>query len=73
MDKPKSAIEAAREFGVDIDALKSMLRRTPTERLLLMQSMAQLVLETRATLQKQGVSFDYGNTARLRRPIAPAR
>jgi hypothetical protein len=63
--KPKSAIEIAREFGVDIEGLRAMLKRTPTERLLLMQSLAQLMLISRNELRKKGIIIDDGRNTRF--------
>jgi hypothetical protein len=69
--KPKSAIEIAREFGVDIEGLRAMLKRTPTERLLLMQSLAQLMLDSRAALRKRGIVINNDPNFRISRAQKP--
>ncbi len=53
MAEGKTAVEAAGEFGVDIEQLRLMRSRTPTERLLLMEAMARLILLGRASIQSQ--------------------
>lgn len=45
---PKSAIEIAREYGVDIEQLQWLRTLTPLKRLRLMQSVAQFILKARA-------------------------
>jgi hypothetical protein len=66
----KTAIEAAREFGVDIDQLRLMRSRTPTERLLLMEAMARLVFEARDSIRRQKEQLRRDREARLHRPAA---
>jgi hypothetical protein len=66
--KPKSAIEIAREYGIDIEGLRRMLKLTPTERLLRRQSMARLTLIARAALHEQGIIIDYDRESRFRNP-----
>ncbi len=63
--KTKSAIEIAREYGIDIEGLRRMTKLTPTERLLRMQSMARLTLMARAALRKQGIIIDYDRESRF--------
>ena len=71
MEKPKSAIEAAREYGVDIEQLRLMRQRTPTERLQYVQAMMDLVIAAQVSRhKKQQAQREREN--KLRRPIAPA-
>ena len=49
----KTAVERAREFGIDISLLEENLKRTPTERLEAMVSMLEFVEEARASLARQ--------------------
>jgi hypothetical protein len=53
MAEGKSAVEAAREFGVNIEQLRLMRRRTPLERLRLLQAMAQFLVAGRASILRQ--------------------
>ncbi len=48
-DKPQpgSAIERAKEYGIDLTLNQSILKQTPTERVLALLSMMQLVEEAR--------------------------
>ena len=50
---PRSAIEAARQFGVDIEHLRHNRQRSPIQRLRIMQSMAQFIFVARASIQRQ--------------------
>jgi hypothetical protein len=49
----QDAIEAAREFGVDIEHLRHLLRLTPSARLEHFQSVVSFVLEGRAAIARQ--------------------
>lgn len=71
MEEPKSAIEIAREYGVDIEQLRLMRSRTPAERLRLMQSMARLILKGRASIQRQKERAKFERQTRRRKPAAP--
>lgn len=55
MDKEhnKSAVERAKEFGIDISLIVENLKRSPTERLEGMLSMLEFVEEARTSLLKQ--------------------
>lgn len=66
--EPKSAIEIAREYGIDIEGLQRMMQLTPTERLLRMQAMARLTLMARAALREQGIIIDYDRESRFHNP-----
>ncbi|MBI4548881.1 MAG: hypothetical protein HY707_12935 [Ignavibacteriae bacterium] len=46
-EKQKSAVERAKEFGIDISLVEENLKRTPTERVEAMLSMLELVEEAR--------------------------
>ncbi len=52
-EKPQSAVEFAREYGVDIEQLQLMRSRTPLQRLRLMQSTAQFIVKGRAAIRRQ--------------------
>lgn len=70
MEKAKTAIEAAREFGVDIEQLRLLRGRTPIQRLRLMQSMARFIVMGRASIQNQKEQAKRERQARLR-GVAP--
>lgn len=53
MDKPKTAIEIAREYGVDIEHLRYFRSLTPIQRLKHLQAMAQFVVIGREAIRKQ--------------------
>ncbi len=69
---PRSAIEAARQFGVDIEHLRHNRQRSPIQRLRIMQSMAQFIFEARASIQRQKEKARHERQAKLRTPVAPA-
>ncbi|MBI5214686.1 MAG: hypothetical protein HY960_02930 [Ignavibacteriae bacterium] len=48
-EKPQSgsAIERAKEYGIDLTLNQSILKQTPTERVLALQNMMRLVDEAR--------------------------
>ena len=50
---PRSAIEAARQFGVDIEQLRHFRQLTPTQRLQRIESLMSFVLDARASIQRQ--------------------
>jgi hypothetical protein len=49
----KSAIERAREFGIDISLLEENLKRTPTERLLSLQETMKFFEEVRSARERE--------------------
>ena len=49
----KTAVDRAREYGIDISLIEENLKRTPTERLEAMISMLEFTDEARASLAKQ--------------------
>ncbi len=49
----KTAVERAREYGIDISLLEMNLKRTPTERIEAMISVLEFVEEARASLLKK--------------------
>ena len=49
----KTAVERAREFGIDISLIEENLKRTPTERLEAMISMLEFTDEARTSLARQ--------------------
>ena len=49
----KSAVERAREFGIDISLIEENLKRTPSERLESMISMLEFTDEARVSLARQ--------------------
>lgn len=51
--QPRSAIETAREYGVDIEPLRFLRSRAPVHRLRLMQSMLRLILKGRESIRRQ--------------------
>jgi hypothetical protein len=53
MNKPKSAIEIAREYGVDIEQLRYFRSLTPTQRMRHLQAMARLVVLGRAAMRRK--------------------
>lgn len=71
---PRSAIEAARQFGVDIEQLERFRQLTPTQRLQHLEAMMEFVVTARASLERQkGQEKRAKEQARLRQNTAPAR
>jgi hypothetical protein len=52
-EQPKSAIERAKEYGIDVTLLESNLRKTPTERLETLIAMMELYVEGQHLRSKQ--------------------
>jgi hypothetical protein len=51
--KPKSAIEIAREFGVDIEHIRYLRRLSPMEHLRLMESSLDFIVAAREAMKRQ--------------------
>lgn len=51
-ENTKSAVERAREFGIDISLTEENLRRTPTERIEALLSVLQFIHEARISLTR---------------------
>lgn len=49
----KSAVERAKEFGIDITLVEENLKRTPTERVEALLSMLEFVEEARRARERQ--------------------
>lgn len=69
---PRSAIEAARQFGVNIEQLRGFRQLTPTQRLQRIESLMSFVLEARASIQRQKEKTNRERRAQLQKdtPIA---
>ena len=52
-DSYKSAVERAREFGIDMSLIEENLKQTPSERLESMISMLEFTDEARVSLARQ--------------------
>ena len=61
----KSAVELAREYGVDIAQLQLTRSRTPIQRLHLMQAVARFVIKGRAAVQKQKEKMKHDRQTRF--------
>jgi hypothetical protein len=65
--KPKSAVEIAREAGVDIYGIQAIMKLIPLERLELHDTMIRIVLDTGIEIDSENFSMNYGEIMQLRR------
>ena len=72
MEKPKSAIEAAREYGVDIEQLRWFRQLTPAERLRHVESMLEFTLKVRTSIQRKKEKAKRDRENQLHGSNAPA-
>ena len=70
METPKSAIEAAREYGVDIEQLRAFWNLTPSERLDRLQAMVDFVVKAHESLRRQQEKAKHESESRVREPAS---
>lgn len=64
-DPPKSAIEIAREYGVDIEQLRWLHTLTPAQRLSYSESMLEFALALRASAESKKERYKHDRSAQI--------